>query len=189
MAGSQDDWSVPRRARRCALSEKEFAAGDHVVTELFDRGDTFERRDRLEGVEPPEGDAAPFSRWSFVVPAEPERRPGVDLDLAMRFLRDLIEAGDPERRPLAQVLSLLLVRKRRLKIVDRGTSAAGDRVVRATIPGPEDDEVLEIPDPPLTPDVVASVTREVNELFGFEEPVAAVEPAIGEADPAPEDVA
>jgi hypothetical protein len=171
MAGPQDDWSVPRRARSCALSEREFAAGDRVVTELFDRGDAFERRDRLESVEPPEGDATPFSRWSFVVPAEPERRPGVDLDLAMRFLRDLIAANDPERRPLAQVLSLLLVRKRRLKIVERGTSSSGDRVVRATIPGPEDDEMLEIPDPPLTPEVVASVTREVNDLFGFEERV------------------
>jgi len=190
MAGPQDDWKVPRRSRRCALSDREFVAGDRVVTELFDRGDAFERRDRLEGVEPPEGDTTPFSHWPFTVPAEPERRPGVDLDLAMRFLRDLVEAGDPERRPLAQVLSLLLVRKRRLKIVDRGTSADGHRVVRATRPGPENDEILEIPDPPLTPDVIASVTLEVNELFGFEEPVdTPAEVPVDESEPPPAEAA
>ena len=181
MAGPQDDWRVPRRARLCAISGRELAPGDRVVSELFDRGDSFERRDRLDDVAPPPNEVAPFSRWSFVVPPEPERRPGVDLDLALRFLRDLLAENDPERHPLAQVLSLLLVRKRRLKVVDRGTSDTGVRVVRVAVAALEEDEILEVPDPRLTPEVVAAVTREVNALFGFEEPPGV--PPAGEHEP------
>ena len=49
----QDDWKIPGRARSCAESGRPFEAGDRVVSDLIDRGDRFERIDRLEGVEAP----------------------------------------------------------------------------------------------------------------------------------------
>jgi hypothetical protein len=69
----QQEFKVPRRARECAVCGKAFGAGDRIVTELFDRGDEFERRDRLEGTTVPDGEATPFSRWTSVWPPEPER--------------------------------------------------------------------------------------------------------------------
>ena len=162
----REEWPVPRRARECALSGRAFAPGDRVVSELFDHGDHFERRDRLESVEPDPDETAPFSRWVSPWPPEPERAPGVDLDLARTFLRDLLREDEPDHRPLAHVLALLLIRKRRLKMLGHGLADDGAPVLRVTLPQDPDD-VLEIPAPPMPPDVVAAVGGQVAFLFGF----------------------
>jgi hypothetical protein len=166
----QEDWKLPRRARECAISGQPFAPGDRVVSELFDRGDEFERRDRLESSTPNEEDR-PYSRWTSNWPPEPERAPGVDLDLARRFLRDLLAEDEPDRQGLAYILALLLIRKKRLKMLDRGISRDGTALLRASLPE-DPDGVLEVPVPPMTPDAVAAVSAQVAELFGFGPPPA-----------------
>jgi hypothetical protein len=162
----QQEWSVPRRARECAVTGTAFGPGDRVVSELLDLGDHFERRDRLEGAEAGPGEAVPFSRWASTWPPVPERAPGVDLELAARFLRDLLAEDDPERRPLAHVLALLLIRKRRLRAGERALAPDGTPLMRVS-PTDDPDEILEIPAPPMTPEIVSSVSIQVAALFGF----------------------
>lgn len=180
--GLNDDWTVPRRARQCAISGQAFAAGDRVVSELFDRGDEFERRDRLESAEPGPEDPGPFSRWVSTWPPDPVRAPGVDLDLALSFLRDLLRDAEERHEPLAHVLALLLIRKKRFRVAGRGLTDAGRPAIRVT-PHDDPEDVLEIPAPDMPPETVAAVSGQVAFLFGFgPDPDAPVEEASDEDD-------
>ncbi len=164
--GLNDEWAVPRRARECAISGQAFAAGDRVISELFDRGEEFARRDRLESAEPGPEDPGPFSRWVSTWPPPPVRSPGVDLELALSFLRDLLRDTEERHEPLAHVLALLLIRKKRFRVVGRGISDGGRPVLRVT-PHDDPEDVLEIPAPDMPPEVVGAVSGQVAFLFGF----------------------
>jgi hypothetical protein len=166
------DWKIARKGRACGLCAREFEANEPFVSAIFlesgegdDESAVFSRLDAC-----PEcfGKQArtPFSRWTTRIPPKEEKKPLLDLGLAKEFLLRLVREGDPAHAKVALVLTLLLLRKRRVKLV--GESGTGEEKVMRILVAAEEGEVsARVPAPPVPPEEVAGITEELGRLFGL----------------------
>jgi len=160
------DWKIARKSTACAACEKAFAPGESFVSAIYlGEGEHFERRDlHLDCF----GEAAdePYSRWVTAIPEKKEKKPLLDLGLAKEFLLRLVKDADPEKRKVALVLALLLLRKRRLKFVGERGSADGP-IMDLVIPTKTEDVAVALPAPELKSDETEEITAELGRLFGL----------------------
>ena len=164
---------LDRRAGACLECAKEFAGGDTIVSAVFraEGQEEFVRRDLCSACFEA-AEAEPFSVWRGTHPPPVEDQHRVDFDLALRFLAKLVEEPEEGREGLVYVLALLLSRKRRIKVLETRRTAGGETLV-VSVPGDEEDAVVEIEAPTITPEAVDRVQAQLAELFGFEPPPAA----------------
>jgi len=164
---------LDRRAGACLECAKVFAGGDTIVSAIFreEGQEQFARRDLcsacFEAVE-----AEPFSVWRGTHPPPVEDQHRVDFDLALRFLAKLIAEPEEGREGLLYVLTLLLIRKRRVKVLETRRRGGVETLV-VSVPGDEEDAVAEMEAPAITAEAVDRVQAQLAELFGFEPPPAA----------------
>ena len=155
------------RAPECAVTGKPFEGGQTIVSAIFDETDGFVRRDFSEQAFPgPEGT---FSVWKSVMAVKEEDPFKLDFELAGQFLQKLIAEADPEREGLIYVLTLLLSRKRRVKILSSAALPEGE-LLTVRIRGPEEDVDVQVRAPKLTAESVEALQNEIARLFGFAEP-------------------
>jgi hypothetical protein len=162
------EWKIARKGTTCGTCAKPFEPGEAFVSAIFlaagDEG-TFSRQDlHLPCAESLEEE--PFSRWVTRIPEKKEKKPLLDLGLAKEFLVRLVREADPERQKVALVLTLLLLRKRRVKVLAERVGDAG-RVMDLVIPAKEGDLEVELPAPELKSDETEEITAELGRLFGL----------------------
>jgi hypothetical protein len=173
------NFRIGRKGVGCAVCEREFAPGDEFVSAIYEaknEGDsaapdddvrTFTRLDTcpacFEQVEDPA-----FSHWLTRRPTDEAKKPLLDLGMARDFLVRLCREQTPERQGLTYILTLLLLRKRRLKLV---TQRVEDEVtvMDLTVKTGEADEVEEITVPvvELSEEETAEIESELGRLFGL----------------------
>ena len=163
------DFKIARKGTACAACGKEFAPAERFVSAIYQAEggaeDRFERRDlHLPCFEAE--DRTPYSRWVTAIPEKKEKKPLLDLGLAREFLVRLVREADPEKRKVALVLALLLLRKRRLKLVGERGSDEGP-VMDLVIPTPTEDVEVALPAPELSDDETDEITAELGRLFGL----------------------
>lgn len=161
------DWKFARKGTACAGCENPFTPGQSFVSAIYlGEGDQFERRDlHLDCFERAEGE--PYSRWVTTIPEKKEKKPLLDLGLAMEFLLRLVKDADPEKRKVALVLALLLLRKRRLKFLGERIDEETGRVMDLAVPRKPEDEAFTLPAPELADSETDEITAELGRLFGL----------------------
>lgn len=165
------------RAPECAVTGKPFEGGESIVSAIFDEADGFVRRDFSEQAFPgPEGT---FSVWKSVMAVKAEDPYKLDFELAGQFLQKLVDEADPEREGLIYVLTLLLSRKRRVKILHSAALPEGE-LLRVRIPGPEEDVEVAVRAPRLGAEAIERLQAEIARLFGFAAPEPEPEPPAAE---------
>ncbi len=124
-------WRTGKREGACAACEASFAAGDAVVSALYeetaDDGDVrFVRSDWCDACFDPDA-RPPYSWWRLAMPAE--RKAAFDLDVAREFLLRLLQENAPDRVSLRYLLALLLMRKRIVRVEEQLHDDRGEIMV------------------------------------------------------------
>lgn len=159
-----EEYRFQRRSPVCMESGEPFREGDGIVSAIYRSDEGFVRRDVREDRFADAGEA--FSVWRSRMPATEEEERKLDLDLALDFLDRLVREADPAREGLAYVLTLLLARKRRVKI--RETRALPDgEVLTVVLPRPDGDETVKVRAPALQEAEIEALQQELAKLFGF----------------------
>jgi hypothetical protein len=162
-------WKIAKVGRASSVTGAPFPPDTDVVTALYGeeqeasedkvRGAGFSRRDFLPAEATPERLAGAYCVWrTRTPPAVPAARRPLDLDLAREFLERLLREGTEARAGVAMALSLILVRKRRLTLVEQTDDAL---VVR----WPKEEALVRVPAPVLTEAEAESLQQELLRLF------------------------
>ena len=156
-------WKLARRARVCGGCECEFAGGDRVTSALYDREDAFARTDWCaDCFAGPGRDPEPYSWWTARMPEPETKRAAFDLGVAREFLDRLLQEDAPERASLRYLLTLMLMRKRGVKVLEQFTDERGEVMV---VTMPPDERPWEIPCPEIDAAESESLRDELGRLF------------------------
>jgi hypothetical protein len=168
------DYQIQSNTRRCALSGRSLEPGDRFFSVLLDTGDNLERRDYCaQAWSGPPVEA--FSFWSGRIAApETKRLPPIDTELLLDCFQRLAGQNDPERVRFRYIVALLLVRRKKLRLVDseaegvRGRGAeASDEPSMIMLRNPQNGEVYKVIDPKLSAPEFTAVQDEVYRLLGW----------------------
>jgi len=157
------DYQIQPNTRRCCVSGRELRPGERYHSVLLDEGGRLVRRDY--GADawrgPPEG---AFSFWTGrIPPAQGKRRPVIDDDLLLDCFLRLEGQADPGRVNFRYVLALLLMRRRRLRFEEQGSTAAA-LCLRCTRTGAR----YQVANPCLSEEEMAAVQEDVFRVLGWE---------------------
>jgi hypothetical protein len=177
------DFKITRRAPVCSVSGKPFEPGDVIVSVIHEEPKGFVRRDvREENLASIPGE--PFCVFRTKQPPPPPPAKRIDYELAQEFLDRMLREADPAREPVLYVLTLLLARKRRVKILETKRLPEGDLLL-VSIPRAEEDEIVHVRAPRLSPEEETALQREMARLFNFDMGEAPEPPSPPPPDPLP----
>lgn len=170
-----------RAGTHCAATGREFAPGERVVAALYARpGAPIARADysadAWDAGARPEGDLVGFWRHAYT----PESRSGPAMlgdDELMDLFEELAGASEPRQVAFRYFLTLLLIRRRALRLM--GTRPG----LLLVLPRGGTGEPLEITDPGLDDGVVADAIDQLGRVLGTT-PDAASQPPTGGTVPA-----
>jgi hypothetical protein len=179
------EFRIARRAQVCAISGKPFEPGDAIVSVIHEEPQGFVRRDVREEHLGSIG-GQPFCIFRTEQPPPPPAARRIDYELAQEFLDRLLREADPAREPLVYALTLLLSRKRRVKILETRHLPEGDLLL-VLIPRAEEDEKVKVRAPRLSPEQETALQQEIARLFNFDpgeapEPPPPAPPGLGSSD-------
>jgi hypothetical protein len=121
------DYEVQRSTRHCAATGRELAPGESFYSVLVAEGADLRRCDySVEAWQGPPAQAVGW--WKAQVPdRNATRRHWAPNDLMLQFFDDLAE--QPERQDMRYVLSLLLVRRRVMRLEENAKDEQGREVL------------------------------------------------------------
>jgi hypothetical protein len=172
------DWKIERIRDRCATCSKPFAHDQRVVSAIaLDEQERAIRRDLC-------GECAPSLQrmvvwWETRFQQQAPKKKRVDFDRLLRVFEAWQKAPPKDSDALLYLITLLLVRKRFLKLVDL-VSEEGREFLRLRRPGPTEQWYL-APAPLLQPADLPPLRARLEELidgtFEEEELPTAADPA------------
>ena len=161
------DFHIGRRGAVCAACAAALAPGVRVSSAIFraEGEHPFARRDYCAACF---ADAAKhvqaFSWWTAVIPAPEVRKAVFDTGVAKEFLLRLLKEDAPERASLRYLLTLLLLRKKHVKVTDQFQRDGADVMVLAV---PPDESVFEVPCLEIDEAEAAKLRDELGRLFAL----------------------
>ena len=168
-------WKTGHRGGGCASCAGDFPPGSVVVSCLFETGADddapFDRRDYCGTCFDGDADTgAPFSWWRSEVPQPEEKKAVFDLGVAREFLVRLLREDDPARASLRYLLTLLLLRKRVVRVEEQFSDERGE-VMAVRLP--PDETVHEIVCPEIDEAEAETLRDQIGRLFDLGEPASA----------------
>jgi hypothetical protein len=162
-------WKIARAGRVSSVTGTPFPPDTEIVTALFGedaeisedkvRGGGFVRRDFLPEEAAPDRLTGSYCVWRTRTPPEkPANQRPLDLDLAREFLERLLRENEPHRQGVSMALALILVRKRRLTLVEQTDDALRVR-------WPREEATFDVPAPVLTDAEAETLQQELLRLF------------------------
>ena len=156
------DWKLDRIRERCATCAKAFTHEERVVSAIsLDAEERAVRRDLCGACAPPAG--SPDVWWETRFQQQAPKKKKVDFDRLLRIFEAWQKAPPKESEALLYLITLLLVRKRYLKMVDL-VSEEGKEFLRLRKPGPTEQWYL-APAPLLTPSDLPALRGRLEELI------------------------
>jgi hypothetical protein len=158
------DYQIQPNSRRCAATGRELRPGERYFSALVEEGNQLLRRDYSAEAwtGPPPG---AFSFWTGRVPAPQEHaKPRFDDDLLEECFHRLEGQTDPGRINFRYVVTLLLLRRKRLRLEQ--SIIEGDVEV-LTVQSVRDGERWRVVNPRLTEDEMRQVQEEVFQVLGW----------------------
>ncbi len=174
------DLKMPRRSDACQACGHAFGGGDRLQALLFEISAGYERRDFCIDCTPPELAAAALATWKTRRPAEVSRKAvPIDREAIHAFFQRLEEDQAPEKRQFRFVLSLLLWRKRVLKLDQADATPEGEVWRFSTVRG---DKTYSVARPALDEDQLDQLSQQLEALLaGGALPAAAPEEEASDA--------
>ncbi|MDR0868450.1 MAG: hypothetical protein LBP75_08285 [Planctomycetota bacterium] len=186
---SANNWQVERSRRKCAVSGREFAAGEEYFSVLQEDGDGFKRVDLAAEVWATFDKTGLFSFWHTRAATAAAKRLTIDAEAVYDFFTNLMASPTAARALFRYLLALILLRQRRLRLdsirrIADGSSGqeaeemaggqeANGEITNGEIAGGEIMKVFdprakiayEIPVPSATPAELAAAQDELNALL------------------------
>lgn len=159
------DYQIQPTTRRCARSDREIKPGERYYSVLIDEGDRFVRRDYAldTWAGPPE---KTFSFWQGKMPtSNAPRRPPIDEELLLDCLARLENESEPGKQAFRFVLTLLLVRRKRLRLEDSSRENGQELL---TVRDARTGVRYRVIDPGLPDEELECVQDEVFQVLGWE---------------------
>ena len=166
------DYKIDAATRRCKTCERVFAVGEEYYSAVAETAEEnrLERREFCPGCWKPDG--AYYSFWKTRVPAPEqlaERGPRlVDMGRLMQLFEHLAESPDEQAQRFRYVLALVLMRKRRLKVVE-SRRLAGGRGEQLTLRETGGERTHSISCPSITDDEIRSVADRLRDILDMPE--------------------
>lgn len=129
MAFNLNEWNIQSRATQCATTGRSFVEGETVHTALYWKDGAYQRVDICDEAWAQRNEnIAPLSAWKFSYEPPPPPPPeALRKDDAESLLRFLMQENDPTKRNARYILTLMLERKKILKMIDRQKN--GDQTI------------------------------------------------------------
>lgn len=187
MALNLNEWNIQSRATHCATTGRPFVEGETVHTALYWKAGAYQRLDVCEEAWAQRNEnIAPLSSWKFAYQPPPPPPPeALKKDDAESLLRHLMQENDPTKRNARYILTLMLERKKILKMLDRQKNGDATILIYEHLPT---GETWFIEDPHLRLTELEPVQMEVAALLhsGGLNPPAAAEPTPATTETLPE---
>lgn len=166
-------WKFHKTAGQCAGCNKAMADGESHFSMLRLEGENLLREDRCLACW--QVYAIPESGifWKTVHYVSPQKKKQIDFEALREIFLQLCEKKETGREALHYLVTLLLVRKKILKIRELKRTEGQDAMI---VGFSRSQETFEIPVPDLDPAKLEALKGELKELFGesdAESPVAA----------------
>jgi len=164
------EWNIQSRGCGCEACGKPFADQEPYHTLLFDDKADFRRSDICGGCwqgQYSEGasDRKGFvSHWQGIYQAPTPPSEPIKKETAETLLRKIIELNDPQYRPAAFILAVMLERKRLLKVKEQILRDAARVFIYEQ---PATGDLFTIADPALRMDQLEQVQRDVAALLEY----------------------
>ena len=163
------DWEIKKTLGQCSGTEKEFEIGEEFVAALVQTDEGLQRLDFSTGYW---NDKQPevFCFWRTKM-ADPEEKKKLFIDdaMLMAFFDRLAEETDSEKINFRFVLTLILMRKRKLKYDGCKIDEDGAEVWSLKVTG--QDRFAKVTNPHLTEDQIEGLTAQMGQILqaDFEE--------------------
>lgn len=155
------DWEIQRCSRHCAVSGRELGPGEQFYSVLVAEGAALSRQDYSTDAwqGPPEG---AIGWWKSQIPdRNSARMHWAPNDVMLQFFDELAE--QPERRDMRYVLSLLLVRRRVMRLEESETDQQGGEIMVLYCPRRE--TTYKVPAVTPQPERVEEIQQELARLL------------------------
>ena len=156
------DWEIKKTLGVCCGTGLKFETGQEYFAALVETDEGLERRDYStefwEGEKP-----SVYCFWKTKL-ADPEEKKKifVDDEMLMAFFERLAEETDQEKINFRFVLTLVLMRKRKLKYVS-GRTEGDSEIWNLRITG--GDETVEVVNPNLTEDQIEQLSSQIGQIL------------------------
>jgi len=159
------DYQIQAPTHRCARSGRELKPGERIHSVLRIEGGKFLREDvaaeHWHGPPP-----QVFAHWQGRVPsANKPRKMPIDDEVLVECLARLQDDPDPAKRRFRYVLALLLIRRKRMRLVETSHHAGVETLHLAD---PKSGATYEVLDPQLAEDELEAVQEEVFRVLGWD---------------------
>jgi hypothetical protein len=182
---SAEQWKVGSSAGACASCAKVLGPGDTRLSALYDEQDgqgeqaALVRHDYCADCWSVKQGGGEFSFWRTVIPEPEEEEDGkrklsrlIDTDTLLDILRDTPDSADPQKMRFRFVISLMLMRRKKLKLVSIGRRPAPDGsgprdVLVLRMAGKGQKQTLDIADVKMSEEEMISAQDEIGTLIGM----------------------
>jgi hypothetical protein len=165
LSGEQWERAVAKQLDQCAGCNRPLKAGEEYVATVAATPEGFVRQDRCAACALVQKDNI-FSFWRARRPAERSGvLPRLDFDSLQELLRRLDGRDDASSCRLRWIVTILLLRRRYVQIVNRSTV---DGVEVLEVKPRHDDRTFLVRDPKLSPEDFESLHEDLSRIFNLE---------------------
>jgi hypothetical protein len=156
------EWEIEKTIGQCYGTGLKFEVGQEYFAALVETEQGFQRRDySVEYWEENKPSVYCYWKTKMTVPGQ-KRKLFVDDDMLMTFFERLAEETDPERINFRFIITLVLMRRRRLKYnssrIENGTELWTLRVTAQ-------DRTVEVVNPDLTEDKIEQLSCQISQIL------------------------
>ena len=156
------DWEIKKPIGQCYVSDDEFAVGDDYFAALVETEEGFERRDFCVGCWK-EHKPDVYCFWKTKMPdPEHKKKLFIDDEMLMSFFDRLAEETDQEKVNFRFVLTLVLMRKRKLKYVSDAVKD-GQEIWHMRVAG--ENRGVTVVNPHLSEDQIEELSSQMGQIM------------------------
>jgi hypothetical protein len=156
------DWEIKKTLGECYSTGRKFKAGEEYFAALIETTEGFERRDfSIEFWQAEEPDVYCYWKTKMDTPGR-KRNVFVDDDVLMTFFERLAEETEPEKVNFRFVLTLILMRRRRLKY-DSSEIKDGSEIWTLRVTG--QDRKVTVVNPRLTENQITELSSQIGRIL------------------------
>ena len=160
-----DEWEINKPLGQCCGTGKTIEPGEEYFAALVETEEGLQRRDFCADYWQ-EQKPDVFCYWKTKLPLPDEKKQiFIDDEMLMSFFERLAEESEPEKINFRFVLTLVLMRKRRLKY-DSSKSQDGKEIWRLKIAG--DKQFVEVVNPHLDEEQIEQLTSQIGQILQVE---------------------
>lgn len=160
------DWDIKKTLGHCYGTDQEIEVGQQYFAALVETEDGFERRDYCADFWV-ENTPQAYCFWKTKMP-DPEKKRDIFIDdeMLMVFFERLAEETDQDKINFRFVLTLILMRKRKLKY-DSSEVKDGKEIWQLKVTG--QGRIVEVVNPNLTEDQITELSTQMGQILQLDE--------------------